>query len=82
VAQFPFNTQRAGLRGAADGRGIQLVHKFAASHHFKGPHHAYGKDAKFICRTAERNQKARLASTFDVYDFGASNLPKTRSRVV
>jgi hypothetical protein len=33
------------------------------------PHDAYGKDAKHLCRTAERNQKARLASTHDVYYF-------------
>lgn len=57
---------------------IQLVHRFAASHHFKGPHDAYGKDAKQLCRTAERNQKARLASTHDVYFFCATMLPCPR----
>ncbi len=48
------------------------------SHHFKGPHDAYGKDAKLLCRTAERNGKARLASTHDVYSFCATMLPKPR----
>lgn len=43
--------------------GIDLVHRFAASHHFKGPHDAYGKDAKHLCRTAERNQKACIMLT-------------------
>ena len=51
VAQFPSRM-----------RGVHLIHRFAASHHFKGPHDAYGKDAKVLCRTAERNQKARLAA--------------------
>ena len=45
------------------------------------PHVAYGKDAKHLCRTAERNQKARLASTHDVYYFCATNLPQPRSFV-
>ena len=58
--------------------GVQLVHRFAASHHFKGPHDAYGKDAKHLCRTAERNQKARLPSTHDVYYFCATKLPRPR----
>ena len=58
--------------------GVQLIHRFAASHHFKGPHDAYGKDAKHLCRTAERNQKARLASTHDVYYFCANHLPRPR----
>lgn len=58
--------------------GVTLVHRFAASHHFKGPHDAYGKDAKVLCRTAERNQKARLASTHDVYHFCATMLPSPR----
>jgi hypothetical protein len=44
----------------------------------QGPHDAYGKDAKHLCRTAERNQKARLASTHDVYYFCATNLPRPR----
>ena len=67
VAQFPSRM-----------RGVHLVHRFAASHHFKGPHDAYGKDAKVLCRTAERNQKARLASTHDVYYFCATKLPAPR----
>lgn len=58
--------------------GVELIHRFAASHHFKGPHDAYGKDAKHLCRTAERNQKARLASTHDVYYFCATHLPRPR----
>ena len=61
--------------------GVKLVHRFAASHHFKGPHDAYGKDAKHLCRTAERNKKARLASTFDVYHFCATMLPRPRRGV-
>ena len=65
IAQFP---SRIG--------GVQLVHRFAASHHFKGPHDAYGKDAKVLCRTAERNGKARLASTHSVYYFCATRLPR------
>ena len=67
IAQFPSRIS-----------GVQLVHRFAASHHFKGPHDAYGKDAKLLCRTAERNGKARLASTHDVYSFCATMLPKPR----
>ena len=67
IAQFPSRLH-----------GIKLVHRFAASHHFKGPHDAYGKDAKQLCRTAERNQKARLASTHDVYHFCATMLPCPR----
>ena len=58
--------------------GVELVHRFAASHHFKGPHDAYGKDAKHLCRTAERNGKVRLASTHDVYYFCATKLPRPR----
>lgn len=61
--------------------GTKLIHKFAASHHFKGPHDAYGKDAEVLCRTAERIQKARLASTFNVYQFCATKLPHPRSHV-
>ena len=37
IAQFPSRMH-----------GIRLVHRFAASHHFKGPHDAYGKDAKHL----------------------------------
>jgi hypothetical protein len=61
--------------------GVTLIHRFAASHHFKGPHDAYGKDAKVLCRTAERNEKARLASTHDVYYFCATMLPRPRRGV-
>ena len=67
IAQFPSRIH-----------GVKLVHRFAASHHFKGPHDAYGKDAKLLCRTAERNGKARLASTHDVYCFCATMLPRPR----
>ena len=67
IAQFPSKLH-----------GVKLIHRFAASHHFKGPHDAYGKDAKVLCRTAERNQKARLASTHDVYYFCATTLPCPR----
>ena len=77
VAQFLFNTNRDGLKVGV----IKLIHKFAALHHFKGPHDAYGRDAKILCRTAERNQKARLASTFDVYQFCTTKLPHPRSRL-
>ena len=72
VAQFPSRKEM---------HGAHLIHRFAASHHFKGPHDAYGKDAKHLCRTAERNQKARLASTHDIYYFCAKNLPKPRRDV-
>ncbi len=44
VAQFSFNTNRDGLKVG----GIKLIYKFAASHHFKGPHNAYGKDTKVL----------------------------------
>ena len=67
VAQFP---SRIG--------GIQLVHRFAASNHFKGPHDAYGKDAKHLCRTAERNQKARLASTHQLVNSLPAHCPSSR----
>ena len=59
--------------------GVTLVHRFAASHHFKGPHDAYGKDAKLLCRTAERHGKARLASTQSCYQFCATLLPRPRN---
>ena len=36
------------------------------------------KDAKLLCRTAERNGKARLATTHDVYSFCATMLPWPR----
>jgi hypothetical protein len=63
--------------------GIELVHRFSASHHFKGPHDQYGKDAKALTRTAEKNKKRRLPFTYDWYDFlateMASPLKKARS---
>ena len=67
IAQFPSQMH-----------GVKLVHRFAASHHFKGPHDAYGKDAKHLCRAAERSGKARLASTHDIYFFCANTLPMPR----
>jgi len=54
--------------------GIELVHRFAQSHHFKGSHDGYGKDAKLFSRTAERNRKRRLASTYDFYLFLATHM--------
>ena len=64
VAQFP-----------SEHNGVRLHHRFAASHHFKGPHDAYGKDCKHLSTVAERNQKVRLASCHDWYYFCASTLP-------
>ena len=64
VAQFP-----------SEHNGVRLHHRFAASHHFKGPHDAYGKDCKHLSTVAERNQKVRLASCHDWYHFCASTLP-------
>ena len=64
VAQFP-----------SEHNGVNLHHRFAASHHFKGPHDAYGKDCKHLSTVAERHQKVRLASCFDWYHFCASTLP-------
>ena len=66
---------------ASRSNGVELVHRFAASHHFKGPHDAYGKDAKYLCRCAERNKKARLPGTYDIYRFCATTLPKPRRGV-
>lgn len=54
---------------------VYLRHLFACGHHFKGPHDGYGKDAKFLPRTAERQQKVRLATTWERYDFDATYLP-------
>jgi hypothetical protein len=54
--------------------GVQLVHRFSASHHFKGPHDQYGKDAKALTRTAEKNKKRRLPFTYDWYDFLATEM--------
>lgn len=62
--------------------GIQIRHLFSASHHFKGPHDQYGKDAKALARAAERNKKRRLPTTFDWYDFCANEMasPMKRAR--
>lgn len=54
--------------------GVQIIHRFSASHHFKGPHDGYGKDAKALSRTAEKNKKRRLADTFDWYEFLATEM--------
>ena len=54
--------------------GVQLFHRFSASHHFKGPHDQYGKDAKALTRTAEKNKKRRLPTTYDWYDFCATEM--------
>ena len=70
VAQFPSRHN-----------SVELVHRFAASHHFKGPHDAYGKDAKHLARTAERHGKARLATTHNLYYFCATTLPRPRRGV-
>lgn len=37
--------------------GVELVHRFSASHHFKGPHDQYGKDAKALTRTPPRRTR-------------------------
>lgn len=42
--------------------GVKLRHHFAAGHHFKGPHDAFGKDPTFLARMAERHQRARIAT--------------------
>ena len=55
-------------------KGVHLLHRFACSHHFKGPHDAYGKDPKFLARQAERHGRARLNSTRDLYDFCAEQM--------
>ena len=54
--------------------GVQLLHRFTASHHFKGPHDQYGKDAKMLTRVAEKNKKRRLPGTYDWYDFLATEM--------
>ena len=58
-----------------------LRHLFACGHHFKGPHDGFGKDAKFMPKTAERHQKARIATTHNLYHFNTTNLPCPRSNV-
>ena len=63
-------------------RDVILRHLFACGHHFKGPHHGYGKDAKFMPRTAERHQRARIATTFCLYQFNATYLPCPRRNVL
>ena len=60
---------------------VILRHLFACGHHFKGPHDGFGKDAKFMPKTAERHQKARIATTHDLYHFNAVNLPCPRSNI-
>lgn len=71
IAQFP--SQHA---------GVHLHHRFAASHHFKGPHDGYGKDFKLLSSTAERHKKRRMPTTFDWYSFGAEVMaaPMKRAR--
>ena len=36
---------------------------------------AHGKDPKFLGRMAERHQRVRLATTFDLYNFCAETMP-------
>lgn len=64
IASFPSEHQ-----------GVHLLHHFAASHHFKGPHDAYGKDPKFLGRMAERHQRVRLATTHNLYTFCIETMP-------
>ena len=61
---------------------VVLRHFFACGHHFKGPHDGYGKDAKFMPKTAERHQRARIATTFDLYNFNATYLSTPRVNVL
>lgn len=61
---------------------VKLIHLFACGHHFKGPHDGYGKDAKFMPKTAERHQRVRIATTFDLYNFNATHLPTPRKNVL
>lgn len=64
--------------------GIKLVHRFSASHHFKGPHDQYGKDAKALTRVAEKFKKRRLPTTYDWYHFLATEMaqPLKKARTV
>ena len=64
--------------------GIQLLHSFSASHHFKGPHDQYGKDAKALARMAEKNKKRRMPATYDWYDFLATEMasPMKKARAL
>ena len=61
---------------------VIIRHLFACGHHFKGPHDGYGKDAKFMPKTAERHQRARIATTHDLYHFNAIHLPCPRRNVL
>jgi hypothetical protein len=58
--------------------GVRILHHFATSHHFKGPHDAYGKDPKFLGRMAERHQRVRLATTRDLYNFCVETMPEPK----
>ena len=60
---------------------VIVRHLFACGHHFKGPHDGYGKDAKLMPKTAEKHQKARIATTHDLYHFNATHLPCPRSNI-
>ena len=73
IAQFPSQHD-----------GVRLHHRFSASHHFKGPHDAFGKDFKLLSRTAERNKKRRMPYTHDWYAFGAEVMaqPMKRARTM
>ena len=64
----------------AEHNNVTLRHRFAASHHFKGPHDAYGKDAKFMARTAEKHGKARLATPHQFYYFCATSMPQPKKQ--
>ena len=57
---------------------MRILHHFATSHHFKGPHDAYGKDPKFLGRMAERHQRVRLATTRDLYNFCVETMPEPK----
>ena len=65
-------------------QAVRLHHRFAASHHFKGPHDGYGKDFKLLSSTAERNKKRRMPYTHDWYAFGAEMMaqPMKRARTM
>ena len=64
--------------------GIELVHRFSASHHFKGPHDQYtARTQRLSHAPPRRTKKRRLPFTYDWYDFlateMASPLKKARS---
>jgi hypothetical protein len=69
IASFPSKPEH---------KGVRLLHHFAAGHHFKGPHDAYGKDPKFLGRMAERQQRVRLATTRDLYNFCVETMPEPK----